>query len=216
MSTVNVPERPRQPKAIFPFGPDSAGLHLTGRQFDMGEFVDGWRYELIEGVLVVSPIPAEEESTPNDYLGHLLWQYRETHPQGTNMNLTMPERIVVTKRNRRRADRVIWAGLGRRPRRREKPTIIAEFVSPGKRNRERDYEHKRDEFLEIRVSEHWVIDRFERTMTVFTKQGGRVRKRVIKGDETYTTPLLPGFELPLAKLFALSDDWNNAVESEID
>jgi hypothetical protein len=30
---------------------------------------------------------------------------------------------------------------------------------------------------------------------------------VVTEHETYTTPLLPGFELPLARLFAAADDW---------
>jgi len=211
MATVATRQRSRrEPPVQFPLGADSAGARMTASQFDAADFEEGWRYELIDGVLVVSPIPAEEESSPNDYLGYMLWHYRNSHPQGASLNQTMPERIVVTKRNRRRPDRVIWAGLGRHPKRKETPTIIAEFVSPGKRNRTRDYEDKRDEFMEIRVSEYWVIDRFDRTLTVFTKQGSRVRKRVIKESEVYTTPLLPGFELPLAKLLALCDAWKDA------
>lgn len=195
-------------------GPDSAGVRLTLREFDGADFEEDWRYELINGVLVVSPIPSEEERSPNDELGYMLRHYRDHHPQGSALNETLTEQTVQTKRNRRRADRVIWAGLGRRPRRKEKPAIIAEFVSPGKRNRERDYEFKRDEFLEIRVSEYWIIDRFERITSVFSKHGGRVRKRVINENEVYTTPLLPGFELPLAKLLAQSDAWKESSESE--
>jgi len=217
MATLATKQRlRREPIARFPLGADSAGARMTASQFDAANFEEGWRYELINGVLIVSPIPAEEESTPNEFLGYMLLHYQQSHPLGANMNLTLQERIVVTKRNRRRPDRVIWAGLGRHPKRKETPTIIAEFVSPGKRNRKRDYEDKRDEFMEIRVREYWVIDRFDRTLTVFTKQGSRIRKRVIKEGEVYTTPLLPGFELPLAKLLALCDVWKDAGEEHAD
>jgi Uma2 family endonuclease len=102
---------------------------------------------------------------------------------------------------------VIWVGLGRPPRKGELPTIVAEFVSAGKRDRQRDYEEKRDEYMELKVKEYWVIDRFRRTMTVFFIQGGKTRKRVLRENQTYTTDLLPGFELPLASLFALADRW---------
>jgi Uma2 family endonuclease len=180
---------------------------MTPQEFDRANFVEGSRYELINGVLIVTPIPLESERDPNGELEYWLRQYRDTHPQGAALCATLAEHTVRTGRNRRRADRVIWAGLGRLPRRGERPTIIAEFVSSGKRNRQRDYETKRDEYLSIPVQEYWVIDRFERTLTVFTRPGKRIQKRVILENQTYTTDLLPGFELPLAKLLAVADRW---------
>src|SRR5262249_42489307 len=109
--------------------------------------------------------------------------------------------------NRRRADRVIWAGLGRPPRRNDVPTIVIEFVSEGKRDRQRDYEEKRDEYAEIGVREYWIIDRFRRVMTIYTAAGKRPRKRVVRDNQPHPTALLPGFELPLARLLAVADRW---------
>jgi len=202
-------------KQIREFGPSSAGTLMTPREFDRAAFVEGWRYELIHGVLVVTPIPLENERDPNDELGHLLRLYWEAHPEGP-LNGTLFEHTVKTRHNRRRADRVIWAGLGRAPRQGEKPTIIAEFVSAGKRDRQRDYEEKRDEYLEISVKEYWVIDRFQRTLTVFRRQGGKIRKQVVRENETYTTDLLPGFELPLRRLLQAADRWPEADPSAVD
>jgi Uma2 family endonuclease len=137
----------------------------------------------------------------------MLRSYRDHHPKGKTLDATLAERIVETGDNRRRADRLIWAGLGRVPRRREVPTIIAEFVSRRKRDRVRDYETKRDEFQAINVKEYWVIDRFQRIMTVFTLRAGKVQRRVIREHQVYKTSLLPGFELPLDQLFAQADRW---------
>ena len=67
---------------------------MTPREFDRADFAEGSRYELINGVLIVSPIPLEEEGIPNDELGFLLRLYRETHPQGSSLNDTAPERIA--------------------------------------------------------------------------------------------------------------------------
>lgn len=180
---------------------------MTLDEFDRADFEDGWRYELIHGVLIVSPIPLENESDPNEELGHWLRGYGESHPEGKALDATLGERTVKTPLNRRRADRVIWAGLGRLPGRKEVPTIIVEFVSSGKRDRTRDYEEKRDEYLAIGVKEYWVIDRFEHTMTVFTWQLGEVRTQVFRKSQTYTTKLLPGFALSLTRLFAVADRW---------
>ncbi len=189
------------------FGPDSNGVLMTSQEFDRADFEEGWRYELINGVLIVSPIPSESEVDPNEELGYWLRDYREHHPQGHHLDKTLAERMVYIGENRRRADRVIWAGLGRRPRKKETPTIIAEFVSSRKRDRTRDYETKRDDYMSIKVQEYWIIDRFDRCMVVFHRQNGKITKRVIREQQTYRTPLLPGFELPLAKLLALADEW---------
>jgi Uma2 family endonuclease len=197
-------------KRVREFGPDSAGTIMTPREFDRAQFAEGWRYELIRGVLVVSPIPLENERDSNGELGHILRTYRDTHPQGSSLDATLFEHTVRTGQNRRRADRVIWAGLGRRPRKGEVPTIVTDFVSAGKRDRQRDYEEKRDEYLAAGVREYWVIDRFKRTLTVFTRHGRKVRKRLVRESQTYTPNLLPGFELPLPRLFAVADSWPEA------
>jgi Uma2 family endonuclease len=193
--------------AVREFGPDSAGTLMTPQEFDRADFLPGWRYELLNGVLVVTPPPLEKERDPNEELGHLLREYRDRHPQGSALNATLPEHTVKIRRQRRRADRVIWAGLGRDPRKGETPTIIAEFVSGGKRDRVRDYQEKRIEYLSIRVEEYWIIDRFRREMTVHIRHGNRYVKRVVKENQVYTTKLLPGFELPLARLLSLADRW---------
>jgi Uma2 family endonuclease len=202
-------------KQTTEYGPRAAGISMTPAEFDHAEFVDGYRYELINGVLVVSPIPSPQERSPNDVLGHWLLLYKETHPQGGTLNGTLFEQTICTPKNRRRADRVIWAGLDHRPRwTTETPTIIAEFVSSGKRNYQRDYEEKRDEYLAMKVGEYWVIERFQRTMTVFTLVRSEVKARVIQEHEVYTTPLLPGFELPVAKLLAAADEFAGANDDE--
>jgi Uma2 family endonuclease len=186
------------------FGPDSAGIVLTPVEFDRADFEDGWRYELVNGVLLVTPIPLESEANPNEELGRLLRNYQVDHSEGKALDSTLPERIVKTGPNRRRADRIIHAGLGRRPKKDETPTMIVEFVSRRKRDRERDYRTKRSEYLKAGVTEYWVIDRFLRTMTVFVR--GK-KPQVVSEKGTYRTELLPGFELPLVKLLRSADYW---------
>ena len=188
-------------------GPRSAGVLLTTEEFDRARFVEGWRYELINEVLVVSPIPSRNERDPNEELGRWLRNYQESHPQGSAPDATIGEETIETKRNRRRADRVIWAGLGRLPGPNEPPTIIIELVSKGKINQERDYIAKRAEYREIGVKEYWIIDRFAKTMTVCRFAADRDQELVIAADQTYATTLLPGYELPLRRLLELAERW---------
>lgn len=189
-------------------GPDCAGVLMSPEEFDA---ITGWdnlyNYELIHGVLVVTPIPSEEEADPNDMLGHWLRSWAEEHPQGSALDATMPERYIHLPDSRRRPDRVVWAGLGRRPNPREDvPTIAVEFVSKGNANWRRDYQTKRREYLALGVVEYWVIDRFARTLTVFRNPPGPA-ETVVKETEVYRTPLLPGFELPLSRLLAAAAAW---------
>jgi Uma2 family endonuclease len=190
-------------------GPRLAGTLMTPEEFDAVDGYDeNYRYELIHGVLVVTPIPTEAEASPNDELGYLLRSYRDHHPQGVALDETLPEQIVPTRANRRRADRVIWAGLGRVPNPEvDLPTIVVEFVSEARRDRQRDYVDKRQEYLDAGIAEYWIIDRFRRSLTVVLNQPGGPREQVVNETETYRTARLPGFELPLARLLAAADRW---------
>ena len=187
--------------------PHSSGVSLTPAEFDTAEFEEGWRYELIHGVLVVSPPPLRKERDPNEELGHWLRSYQEAHPQGRVLDATFHEETVVTPTERRRADRVIYAGLGRDPRDGEVPTVVVEFVSTGKQNVIRDYVEKRDEYLAMGVREYWIVDRFARRLTVYRPHGSGGIQEVVREGEVYTTPLLPGFELRLDGLLERADRW---------
>ncbi|HET6882777.1 MAG TPA: Uma2 family endonuclease [Pirellulales bacterium] len=200
-------------KQTAPYGPRDAGAIMTLDEFDDADFELGYRYELIHGVLVVTPPPLEEERDANEALGHWLRNYQELHPHGKALDLTLPEQNVRTIGQNRRCDRVIWAGLGRRPRsrgpaaRRDAPTIVVEFPSSRSADRRRDYEEKKNEYRDIGVREYWIVDRFRRLLTVYHRRGARWVKRLVQEAETYRTPLLPGFELSLAKLLAVSDQY---------
>ncbi len=190
-------------------GPELAGVFLTPEEFDSIEEADrDYRYELINGRLIVSPPPLEAERGPNEELGRRLLNYRDSHPQGSALDDTLPEQTVVSRRNRRRADRVIWIGLGRQPDpQRDLPSIVAESVSESKRDWQRDYQEKRQEYQEIDIGEYWIFDRFRRTLTVYRGSRHAPEELIVHEGETYRTPLLPGFELPLAELLAVADRW---------
>lgn len=190
---------------------DAAGLRMTPEEFDSigeGQYDANFRYELVDGVLVVNPIEREGHSNPNEHLGYLLRDYQTRSPQGKVLDATLPERYIFLPRSRRKADRVLWAGLGRRPDpKNDPPTIVVEFVSVGKRNWMRDYVQKREEYLGIGVKEYWIVDPFRRQMIVYFAAGGDSQERTLVEGEIYTTILLPGFELPLAQLLAAADYW---------
>ncbi|HUG92494.1 MAG TPA: Uma2 family endonuclease [Planctomycetaceae bacterium] len=188
-------------------GREHNGILMTPEEFDAVEDWDrGCRYELIHGVLVVSPPPGAPQRRPNDILAYWLWAWHHEHPEGKRLDDTLHEQIVKIGAQRRIVDRAIWTGLGRQPDvDNDPPTICVEFVSPGRRSFRRDYEEKRADYASVKVKEYWVIDRFQRTMTVFRRLRRNWRQIVVREDETYRTDLLPGFELPLGRLLKFAD-----------
>ncbi len=197
------------PSETLVLGPEHNGIRMTPEEFDaITECDDLYTYELIHGVLVVNPFPSQQERDPNEELGYLLRDYRDHHPSGSCLDATLTEEYIRTLDSRRRADRVIWAGLGRLPDpAADIPTIVVEFVSPGRRSWRRDYIEKRDEYLALGVKEYWVIDRFGRILTVFRGGGQGYSEQVVGETEVYRPELLPGFELPLARILELADRW---------
>src|SRR5262245_34632432 len=133
MLTLDRPRRKATKPVVPRYGPSANGIQMTPREFDRADFERGWRYELVNGVLIVSPAPVLNERDPNDELGRILRNYQDFHPEGKALDLTVPEHDVETADNRRRADRAVWCGLGRRPRKNETPTITVEFVSSARR-----------------------------------------------------------------------------------
>jgi len=192
-------------------GFDSAGILMSPEEFDaIEEYDELYDYELIHGVLVVTPIPLDEEAHPNETLGGLLFVYQRQHPSGSALDLTLQERYVYLPNSRRKPDRQIWAGLGRVPdTKNDVPTIVVEFVSAGKRNWKRDYITKKEGYRELGIQEYWIFNRFSRTMTVHRNAPEGATELVIAEGEIYRTPLLPGFELPLSELLEAADVWND-------
>jgi Uma2 family endonuclease len=184
---------------------------MTPDEFDaVVDYDDSVNYELINGVLVVTPMASRSERSPNELLGNWLFVYKQNHSAGGCLVETVFEEYLRTRSNRRRADRVIWVAHGKsRPNPQiDIPTIVVEFVSAGKAAWQRDYVEKRDEYLEAGVVEYWVIDRFRRLLTVYSHQAGQPSERIIHENEVYHASLLPGFELPLAELLAAADRWS--------
>jgi Uma2 family endonuclease len=208
---MNAPTMPPQLRGFRPkllLDQNSNGMLMSLDEFDAITIDDcdrRFRYELLHGVIIVSPPPSDGEVAANDDLGHLLRKYQES-PEGKALDASLYEREVITNVGVRRVDRAIWTGFGRQIHSKlDLPTIVVEFVSPGKKAWLRDYEQKRGEYLDVGCKEYWVIDRFRRTMTVYFPPPAEPSERVVTETEIYTTPLLPGFELPLARLLKLAD-----------
>jgi len=208
MATVIEKQSPRprmRKRRAFPnyVGPHDNGRLMTPEEFDaVSSYNRNYRYELINGVLIVNAMAGPAETDPNDELGFLLRLYQHEYP-GV-IDKTIFEHYIRIPNTRRRSDRVVWTGLGRVPNiKTDVPAIVTEFLSPGKRSWTRDYNEKRQQLRDVGVKEYWLFDRFERKLTVFRGE----EEITVPHDATYTTPLLPEFTLPVGQILACAEDW---------
>lgn len=82
------------------------------------------------------------------------------------------------------------------------PDLAVEVLSEG--NRPGEIERKLDDYFRAGVRLVWLVDCEQRTVTVYTS---RSASQVLEASATLTGgDVLPGFELPLAELFAELDE----------
>jgi Uma2 family endonuclease len=191
-------------ESILELVPEDAGRLMTPEEFDAAEIADGaegWRYELIRGVLVVSPIPKRPSRGMAGRLIHWLEAYADTRGLSEDeFTVLFEEEIRLPNDTQRRCDVAIWIGLGR-PAEDDAPTITVEFVSKRKADIKRDYVEMRQQYLDVNVREYWIIHRHQRRMIALRRRGRRWVEYLVEAGDVYTTPLLPGFDLNIAKLF---------------
>jgi Uma2 family endonuclease len=168
---------------------------------------DPWiRYELIDGELHVAKAPGDDHCTVQLVCGGALGDWSlET---GLGRAMTTPG-VIFSEGNSVIPD-IIWLSHERYAAIRGPdrhlhgaPELIVEVLSPGAANERRDREAKLRLYSRFGVAEYWIIDLRARAVDVYRQQDGALRLAATVGDnETLTSPLLPGFALPLARLFA--------------
>ena len=133
----------------------------------------------------------KETSEPlRDHLG----AYRLRNPQVVRAIYSTP-----WVRDRKATDRIGDIGVYlRRPGEAfnypdQPPDIMFEIVSPEARDRRRDYQEKRADYLRVGVREYVIVDRFVSQVTVLTRVADGFHERVLVLSDEYTSPLLPGF-----------------------
>jgi Uma2 family endonuclease len=193
-------------------------LYLTpadhGRAMSYDEFIhsaaqEGYRYELIEGKVVVSPIPNMPHEELLDWLVGKLDAYIHARPDIVN-HLKAPARIFVPDAEEVTApepDIAVYRDfplhLPLRERRWEdvSPVLVVEILSED--TAEKDTERNVGLYLRVHsVREYWILDPLadpdRPSLTVHRRRGQRWQRPImVPAGGSYTTPLLPGFTLLL-------------------
>lgn len=189
----------------------SAGLRMTPDQFfACDDWQEPYFFELINGVVIATRSLPAPDSVCNDTLNYRLRNYMYDHPAGGCVDGTLYGTYVQTRTSVRRVGRAVWTGLGRVPdSRRDVPSIIIDFVLPGRAAYPWDVTDKAAEFMEGGCREYWVMNRFERNFTIYLPDG---KQRMLCETGVLSTPLLPGLEISLPELFAEADRYSFGPE----
>jgi Uma2 family endonuclease len=196
---------------LLKLGPANDGQEITWEEFESAGFEEGYRYEIIDGVLSVLPTP----NIPHDFIlvwlnRHLL-RYADAHPDVINY-VTGGARIFIPNRPRTTVPQpdlaayrdfpqvwpirdVHWRSLG--------PILVVEIVSED--TPDKDLVRNVGLYGAVPgIREYWILD--GRTgilnLRVYRRRGLRWQNPIdVSAGGTYTTPrLLPGFSLAIDPL----------------
>lgn len=184
------------------------GREMTYEEFISSPYLGGYKYELIDGRLYVSPQPNLPHDWVEDFIYWRLKQYTLQRPDIINVaknkarvfvpavpRTTCPEPDVAAYADFpvERLPRVDWREVS--------PVLVVEILGGGD---SADKDAVRNVALYLRVPsirEYWLIDIRDDParprMTAYRRFGSRWRTTAVAFGKTYTTKLLPGFVLTL-------------------
>lgn len=194
-------------KTLMKLGPADHGRTVPLDEFMSADYRRGYQYELIDGKLHVSPEPNLPEDSISTWLLFKIGLYAQANPQVLNYvspraRVFVPNRTGVTNPQPDLAayhDFPLHLPLRRRRWQDVSPVLVAEILSP--EDPDRDLVRNEALYLQVpSIREYWLFDSQaegpdQPTLQVHRRWGSRWRIIDVAFGETYTTKLLPGFEL---------------------
>lgn len=166
---------------------------------------DGSRYEVIRGVLYVTPAPIPKHQLAVVKLVRFFDEFVSDNDRGVVLTAPLdvrlpfgiadpvqPDVVVFLKGNKPRWEMSYFQGT---------PDLIVEVLSPSTRKRDRTL--KMDAYRDAGVPEYWLVDPDARTVAVFVLEPGTGYTERCRGGvgETVGSSVLPGFRLEVDGLF---------------
>jgi len=182
-------------------------IRWTVRDLDLfPDPIDDTRYEIIGGGLHVSHQPhwRHQMTTGRTFFAVAGWS-EET---GAGYVLDAPG--VIFSQDDAVAPDLVWVARDRFAlvaaddgKLHLAPDLVVEVLSPGPANATRDREIKLDVYSRYGVREYWIVSWEDRSVQVFRRDDQRLQLAVtLTIEDLLTSPMLPGFALPLRRLFA--------------
>lgn len=155
---------------------------------------DGFRYELVDGVVVLSPSPTPRHQRVLTRILHQLLNHLARNPVGEvlpEVDVRLADDLVY------RPDLVFFAAGRKLDASRmiaEPPDLVVEVVSPDSRRYDR--ETKRADYERCGVREYWVVDPLANEFVFLRGKDGRFEVAEPTEDR-YASVAIDGFKLDL-------------------
>jgi Uma2 family endonuclease len=166
----------------------------------------GWtRYEIIDGELFEVHAPGNEHQDVTTRSSFEMFDWnRQT---GLGIVLVGPGLIFDDENNT--IPDVVWVSHARRAALQQAddklhggPELVVEVVSPGPENERRDRVVKLGLYARRGVAEYWVLEPVTHVVSVYRRVADELALVATLGvDATLTSPLLPGFAVPVRRFF---------------
>jgi Uma2 family endonuclease len=189
--------------------PADRGRALTLEEFEQADALEGFRYELIDGRLEVSPEPDLPHDDVCNWLEEILRDYKREYPDVIN-RISTRARVFVPGRRAATCPQPDLAAyhnfphhVSRRLHRWQdvSPVLVVEILS--EENTEKDLVRNLQLYALVpSIREYWILDPLSDpdrpTLTVHRRRGSGWQKPIVIGPGgTYTTRLLPGLALAI-------------------
>jgi Uma2 family endonuclease len=189
-------------RTILHLGLKDDGSLVSSEDFADAYFDEPWKYERVEGRLVVLAPAGEEHVNHSEPWRDRLGAYKLNRPDIVQIVVSEAWLRVDGGTDRIGDIGVFLVPTGPVPKIPDRvPEMMFEAVSPDRVSRDRDYLVKRADYHRFGVREYVIIDRFKWTVTVLTHEPGGYAERILSIGETYESPLLPGLSIALSDVF---------------
>jgi Uma2 family endonuclease len=192
--------------AHLKLGPADHGRPLTLDDYESADYEPGFKYEIIDGRLYVSPIPNPPENILETWLFRALLSYSHDRPDVINY-LSTKSRVFIARRKKATVPEPDIAAYSDYPLGKPfreirwqdvTPLLVAEVLVDG--SPEKDLERNLDLYFDQpSVREYWVLDGRdepeEPTLIQHRRYGSRWVVREYPYGTVFATKLLPGFSL---------------------
>ena len=157
---------------------------------------DGNRYELLDGVLLVTPAPDFAHQLIAGRLGHVLMRELDVH----RVHVVAPGAISVPPRTQLQPDLLVVPArvpMSRKWHDHTEHWLAVEIYSPSSRRYDRDF--KRDAYHALGVREVWLVDLDDMSVEVARTAG---RGTMVRDEISWHVPVLDvDIRISLAELF---------------